>query len=93
MEPIMSFQSFILNESRKTVSKVHVKPGKMHKVLNIPADVKIQDHFKNGMELAKALVKALGGDQKKAAGMLAWAANIRKEHQIFGDALSALKEF
>lgn len=89
----MSFQSFILNEAKKTVSKVHIKPGKMHKLLNIPADEKIEDHYKNGLALAKALVKALGGDQKKAAGMLAWAANIRKEHQIFDDALSALKEF
>lgn len=89
----MSFQSFILNEAKKTVSKVHVKPGKMHKLLNIPADEKIEDYYKNGLVLAKALVKALGGDQKKAAGMLAWAANIRKEHQIFDDALSALKEF
>lgn len=93
MEPIMSFQSFILNEAKKTVSKVHVKPGKMHKLLNIPADQKIEDHYKNGLELAKALVKALNGNQQKAAGMLAWAANIRKEHQIFDDALSALKEF
>lgn len=89
----MSFQSFILNEAKKTVSKVHVKPGKMHKLLNIPADQKIEDHYKNGLELAKALVKALNGNQQKAAGMLAWAANIRKEHQIFDDALSALKEF
>jgi hypothetical protein len=45
------------------------------------------------MELAKALVKALNGDQKKAAGMLAWSANIRKEHGIFDEALSALKKF
>lgn len=89
----MSFQSFILNEAKKTVSKVHVKPGKMHKLLNIPAEQKIEDHYKNGLELAKALVKALNGNQQKAAGMLAWAANIRKEHQIFDDALSALKEF
>ncbi len=89
----MSFQSFILNEAKKTVSKVHVKPGKMHKLLNIPSDQKIEDHYKNGLELAKALVKALNGNQQKAAGMLAWAANIRKEHQIFDDALSALKEF
>jgi hypothetical protein len=93
MKPIMSFDTYFLNEAKKTVSKVEVKPGKMHKLLNIPADEKIQDHFKNGMELAKALVKALNGNQKKAAGMLAWSANIRKEHGIFDEALSALKKF
>lgn len=64
----------------------------MHKVLGIPAGDKIEDHYKTGMALAKALVKALDGNQKKAAGMLAWAANVRKEGDIFDDALSALKK-
>ena len=93
MKPIMSFESFILNEAKQTVSRVEVKPGKMHKLLGIPAGEKIQDHFKDGLKLAKALVEALDGDQRKAAGMLAWAANIQKEHTIFDSALSALKEF
>lgn len=37
----------------------------MHKVLGIPAGEKIEDHYKSGLTLAKALVKALNGDQKK----------------------------
>jgi hypothetical protein len=93
MNQVLKFEQFILNESKKTVSKVKIREGKMHKVLGIPANEKIEDHYKTGISLAKALVKALKGDQKKAAGMLAWAANIRKEGDIFDKALSALKQF
>lgn len=93
MSSVLKFEQFILNEAKKTVSKVNIREGKMHKVLGIPAGEKIEDHYKSGMALAKALVKALNGDQKKAAGMLAWAANIRKEGDIFDKALSSLKQF
>lgn len=95
MNDIFSFEGFILNESKKTktVSRVHIKPGKMHQLLNIPENERIEDHFNNGKHLAMTLVKALGGDQRKAAGMLAWVANIQKGHNIFDQALAALKEF
>lgn len=95
MSDILSFQNFILNESKKnkTLSKIHIKPGKMHKLLNIPENERIEDHFSDGKHLAMALVRALKGDQRKAAGMLAWVANIQKGHNIFDQALSALKEF
>jgi hypothetical protein len=95
MEDIFSFQDFILNESKKsrTISRIDIKPGKMHKLLNIPEGERIEDHFNNGKHLAMSLVKALGGDQRKAAGMLAWVANIQKGPSIFDEALSSLKEF
>jgi|688.fasta_scaffold1015375_2 hypothetical protein len=95
MDKIFSFQGFILNESKKdkTLSRIDIKPGKMHVLLNIPEKERIEDHFNSGKHLAMSLVKALGGDQRKAAGMLAWTANIQKGHNIFDEALSALKEF
>jgi hypothetical protein len=92
MSIYLKFENFVINESKKTVSKFKIRPGKMHKVLGIPDGEKIEDHYKTGLSLAKALVKALNGDQKKATGMLAWAANIRKEGTLFDDALSALKK-
>jgi ABC-type uncharacterized transport system YnjBCD ATPase subunit len=95
MSDILSFQNFILNESKqdKTLSRIHIKPGRMHKLLNIPENERIEDHFNDGKHLAMALVKALKGDQRKAAGMLAWVANIQKGHNIFDKALASLKEF
>lgn len=95
MSDIFKFDQFILNEAKnsKTLSRIHIKPGKMHILLGIPEKERIEDHFNNGKHLAMSLVKALGGDQRKAAGMLAWVANIQKGHNIFVDALSSLKEF
>lgn len=92
MKNVLDFESFVMNEAKKTVSKVGIRKGKMHQVLGIPSGEKIEDHYKTGLSLAKALVKALKGDQQKAAGMLAWAANIRKEGDIFDNALAALKK-
>ena len=92
MNGILKFEDYLLNEAKKTVSKVNIKEGKMHKLLGVPAGEKIEDHYKTGMSLAKALVKALDGDQKKAAGMLAWAANIQKRGDIYDNALSSLKK-
>lgn len=92
MGNVLKFEDYLLNEAKKTVSKVKIEEDKMHKVLGVPSGDKIEDHYKTGMELAKALVKALKGDQKKAAGMLAWAANIQKRGDIFDDALSSLKK-
>jgi len=92
MGNVLKFEDYVLNEAKKTVSKVNVKEGKMHKLLGVPSGEKIEDHYKTGMELAKALVKALKGDQKKAAGMLAWAANIQKRGDIFDNALASLKK-
>lgn len=92
MKNVLNFESFVMNEAKKTVSKVGIRKGKMHQVLGIPSGEKIEDHYKTGLSLAKALVKALKGDQQKAAGMLAWAANIRKEGDIFDNALAALKK-
>lgn len=92
MKNVLDFESFVMNEAKKTVSKVGIRKGKMHQVLGIPSGEKIEDHYKTGLSLAKALVKALKGDQRKAAGMLAWAANIRKEGDIFDNALAALKK-
>jgi hypothetical protein len=95
MSDIFRFDQFILNEAKnsKTLSRIHIKPGKMHKLLGIPEKERIEDHFNDGKHLAMALVKALGGDQRKASGMLAWVANIQKGPSIFDKALSSLKEF
>lgn len=91
MKHFQTFESFI-NEA-KQLSDVKIKKGKMHKLLGVPDDKEITDEYTSGEKLAKDLVKALGGDQQEAAGMLAYAANINPANNVFDDALSALKDF
>lgn len=74
------------------LSDVEVEKGKMHKLLGLKDDEKITDVYTSGEKLAKDLVKALKGDQKEAAGMLAYAANISSVENVLDDALSALKD-
>jgi hypothetical protein len=74
------------------LSDVKVEKGKMHKLLGLKDDEKVTDVYKNGEDLAKDLVKALKGDQKEAAGMLAYAANIDSQNNVLDDALAALKD-
>jgi hypothetical protein len=88
------FEQFI-NEQESVderLSDVKVEKGKMHKLLGLKDDEKITDVYTSGEELAKDLVKALKGDQKEAAGMLAYAANIDSQSNVLDDALSVLKE-
>jgi hypothetical protein len=71
---ILKFNDFINEKVNKWVPK-NLKKGKMHQLLGIKEDEKVEDHFKSGEILAKALLKAVNGDQKKANGMLAIPAN------------------
>ena len=81
-----------IKEADKWAKDVKPEKGKMHKVLGIPEDDKIEDHYSSGKDLASALVKAVKGDKKKAAGMLAFAANVKGgTRDIFDKALVALK--
>lgn len=94
MKHLTNFNGFIIEkkaEDEKVWSKdVEIKKGKMHKLLNIPEDKKITDIYTSGVELAKDLLKAVSGDKKKAAGMLAFPANLSKENDVFDVALRHL---
>lgn len=76
----------ILNEQKLEDVKVHC--GKMKKALNIDDDKQVSDVYTSGKKLAKDLVNKVG--LKKAQGMLAFAANIHKEQDIFDVALRNL---
>jgi len=78
-----------LFEDEKDLSDVDVEEGKMHRVLDIPEDEKISDNYESGEQLARDLVDAVG-DEKEATGMIAFAANIDPEENIFDDALDAI---
>lgn len=82
-----------MNETKKWAKDINPKKGEMHDLLNIPRDKKISDVYTSGEKLAKDLVKALGGDQKKAASKLALPANANADKDIFDTALAALKKF
>lgn len=88
-EAISKFEK-VLDEVEKNWSKdVDVETGKMHKVLAIPQDEKIEDHYDSGEELADDLVDAVG-DEKEASSMIAYAANINPENDIYDKALKAI---
>ena len=78
-------------ETDQWVAGVHPKKGKMHQLLGIPDDKEISDVYSSGKSLAQALIKATS-DKGKAAHMLAFAANVSSRHDIFDDALSAIKD-
>jgi hypothetical protein len=81
----------VLFEDEKDLSDVDVEEGKMHRVLDIPEDENISDNYDSGEQLARDLVDAVG-DEQEASGMLAFAANIDPEDNIFDDALEAIGE-
>ena len=80
------------NEGELYDVKKKVKKGKMHDLLGVPQDKEIADVYKDPKKLAQDLVKATGGDQKEATGMLAFAANINPANNIFDQALKAMKD-
>lgn len=82
----------VLDEGEKWVGKVKPKRGKMHELLNIPEDKTISSKYKSGASLAKALLKALNGDEKKASSMLAFAANADKTDNVLDSALHYMKK-
>jgi hypothetical protein len=75
----------------EALSDVDKEPGKMHKVLGINQDERILDYYTDGKKLAQDLYDKLG-DKKEVAGMLAYAANIDSEKNVFDDALKSLDE-
>jgi hypothetical protein len=81
-----------LNEDKKWVANVKPKRGKMHDLLNIPEDKNITDVYSSGEKLAKALLRAVNGDQKKASSMLAFAANADKTNNVLDSALHYMKK-
>jgi len=82
----------LMNEDKKWINDVKPKRGKMHDLLNIPESKNISDVYTSGEKLAKALLRALDGDQKKASSMLAFAANADKTSNVLDSALSYIKK-
>lgn len=78
------------SEDKDSIVDAEVKQGRMHKILNVPADKKIQDVYDSGESLANALTKKVG--HSDAMKMLNYAANIRTSHDIFDAARNYLKE-
>ncbi len=92
---LMELQQIIdikLNESEKWAQDVKPKRGKMHDLLNIPDGKQISQVYTSGETLAKALVRALNGDEKKASSMLAFAANVDKTNNVLDSALHYMKK-
>lgn len=76
-----------ITEAKKWAADIDVKEGKMTKLLNIPKGKKITDVYTSGKKLAEDLLKAVGGDRKKASSMLAFAANVDKTNNVLDTAL------
>lgn len=86
---VKSLFSKEINEAKKLISKeVKPKKNKMHSILGIDKDKKISDVYTSGKKLAQALVDKVG--KKKAASMLAFAANINKDENVYDKALRAI---
>ena len=73
------------------LSDVDVEEGKMHDLPDVPQDENISDTYDSGEQLARDLVDATG-DEQEASGMIAYAANIDPDDNIFDDALDAIDE-
>ena len=92
----MLFESFVqdLNEAK-------AEKGLMHKILDIPADKKIEDVYTSGKKLAEDLLKGVKNAKivpakdvrKKATSMLAFAANWPSDgaNSILDKALKSIK--
>jgi len=89
LQTIMDAQ---IHESEKWAQDVKPKRGKMHDLLNIPDGKQISQVYTSGQALAKALVRALNGDEKKASSMLAFAANVDKTDNVLDSALHYMKK-
>ena len=88
----MKFNEAIEKYLNERLSDVKPKEGEMHKLLGIDPDDTIIDKYSSGKKLAADLLKAVNGDKKKAASMLAYAANIDSNNNVLDDALAAIKE-
>jgi hypothetical protein len=79
----------MLKKVIEDLSDVDVEEGKMHRLLDVPEDEAISDKYDSGEQLARDLVDATG-DEAEASSMIAYAANINPEDNIFDDALDAI---
>jgi hypothetical protein len=84
-------RKYPLEESKKTVSKVHPVEGKLHKLLGLKPEETIKSKYSSGEDLYKALARKIK-DHSKVTGMLAYAANINKEKDVFDAALHYAKK-
>lgn len=97
MENLKLYESFI-----EEINEVKVAKGLMHKLLGIQPDEKIDSKYKNGEELAHALLVAIKKAKivpqkdirRKATSMLAFAGNWPSEGKgtVIDKALTAIKK-
>lgn len=80
-----------LHEQDEQLSDVDVEEGEMHDLLGVDQDENISDVYTDGEQLARDLVDATG-DEQEASGMIAYAANINPEDNVFDEALEAIGE-
>lgn len=73
------------------LSDVDVEEGKMKDALGIPEDEQVEDYYDSGEELASDLYDAIG-DEEEVRGMIAFAANIDPEDNVFDDALGKVDD-
>lgn len=81
-----------INEKEKWAKDVKPKKGKMHDLLNIPADKTVTSVYSSGEKLAKALMRATNNNEKKVSSMLAFAANVDKADNVLDSALHYMKK-
>jgi len=74
---------------QKSVESGKVRRGKMHEVLGIPENKDIDDVYKSGESLARALVRKVG--RGRAMKMINWAANASGD-PLYKQARAYLKE-
>jgi hypothetical protein len=86
----ISVEQPIMEAKEKFAKKgsTSTKNSKISKVLGLKNGETVSEMYKSGKKLATDLLKAVGGDRKKAASMLAFAANMDKTENVLDDALS-----
>lgn len=69
---------------KKWAQNVDTDEGKMHRLLNVPEDEDVEDHYSSGKKLAQDLIDKVG--REEAAGMINFAANVNSERNIYDEA-------
>ena len=88
---LLEGNKMMAHRKEKLSQKADAKKGKMKKILDIPQDEEVSDHYKSGKALVNALMSKID-DKKEVTGMLAFAANINKEEDVFDKALAYMKK-
>jgi len=84
-----------INEFKKIqerISDTKIHKGKMHELLGLKEDESITDKYSKGEDLYHALMKATDNNEKEVVGMLAYAANLEPQHNVFDSALHYAKK-